>query len=106
MTEASDSTIVFTQQQRLAELAKQAPAMGFTSLNHLLNPTWLREAFRASRTNAAPGSDGQTASDYAANLESNLQSLVDRAKSGCCSCSVSRFRRRGSSTRSTARSHS
>jgi len=82
MTEASDSTIVFTQQQRIAELAKQAPAMGFTSLNHLLNQAWLRKAFHATRTNAAPGIDGQTAADYAANLESNLQTLADRAKSG------------------------
>jgi RNA-directed DNA polymerase len=82
MTEASDSTIVFTQQQRIAELAKQAPAMGFTSLNHLLNQAWLREAFHATRAHAAPGIDGQTAADYAANLESNLQTLAERAKSG------------------------
>jgi RNA-directed DNA polymerase len=82
MTEASNSTIVSTKQQRIAELAKQSPQMGFTSLNHLLNRRWLYEAFCATRTQAAPGVDGQTAQDYLANLADNLQALEDRAKSG------------------------
>jgi group II intron reverse transcriptase/maturase len=82
MTEASNSTIVFTQQQRIAELAKQSPQMGFTSLNHFLNRRWLYEAFCATRAQAAPGVDGQTAQDYAANLADNLQALEDRVKSG------------------------
>ena len=34
MPETSDSELVSTRQQRIAELAKQAPQMGFTSLNH------------------------------------------------------------------------
>ena len=37
MTETSDSEIVSTRQRRIAELAKQAPEMGFTSLNHHLD---------------------------------------------------------------------
>jgi group II intron reverse transcriptase/maturase len=56
--------------------------MGFTSLNHLLNRRWLYEAYGAIRPEAAPGIDGQTARDYAANLAANLQALEDRAKSG------------------------
>jgi hypothetical protein len=32
---------VSTRQQRIAELARQAPQMGFTSLNHHLDFTWL-----------------------------------------------------------------
>ena len=82
MAEASNSTTVSTKQQRLAELARQSPPMGFTSLNHLLDRFWLHEAFCVTRANAAPGVDGQTAADYSANLGENLQSLLDRAKSG------------------------
>ena len=33
-------------------------------------------------TRTGPGVDGQTAEDYAADLEGNLRSLLDRAKSG------------------------
>src|SRR6266404_4858714 len=73
---------VFTKQQRIAELAKQAPQMGFTSLNHHLDVAWLYEAFLRTRRDGAPGVDGQTAADYEANLRDNLQGLLDRAKSG------------------------
>ena len=73
---------VSTKQQRIAELAKQAPQMGFTSLAHHIDLDWLHEAYLRTRKDGAAGVDGQTAADYAANLEDNLQSLLDRAKSG------------------------
>ena len=73
---------VSTKQQRIAELAKQRPKMSFTSLNHYLDVDWLREAYRQLRKDSAPGYDGQTVADYGQDLESNLQSLLDRAKSG------------------------
>jgi RNA-directed DNA polymerase len=73
---------VSTKQQRIAELAKQQPEMSFTSLNHYLDVDWLREAYRRLRKASAPGYDGQTVADYGQDLESNLQSLLDRAKSG------------------------
>jgi len=63
-------------------LAKQSPLMAFTSLNHNLDLDWLREAFRRTRKDGAVGVDGQTWAEYAENLEDNLQSLLDRAKSG------------------------
>jgi len=63
-------------------LAKRSPQMGFTSLAYLMDIDWLREAFYRTRKNGAPGVDGQTWSEYAENLEENLQSLLDRAKSG------------------------
>ena len=44
--------------------------------------TWLNEAYRRTRKDGAVGVDGQTALQYAADLEKNLQSLLDRAKSG------------------------
>lgn len=73
---------VSTKQQRIAELAKQRPDVSFTSLNHYLDVEWLREAYRRLRKDSAPGHDGQTVADYGKDLETNLQSLLDRAKSG------------------------
>jgi len=82
MAEASNSGTVFTRRQRIAELARQSPQMGFTSLNHLLDLPLLHEAYQRTRKDGATGVDGQTASDYEKDLGSNLQSLLDRAKSG------------------------
>jgi group II intron reverse transcriptase/maturase len=56
--------------------------MGFTSLNHHLDRIWLVEAFKRTRKDGAPGVDGQTAEDYGRTLLENLESLLDRAKSG------------------------
>jgi group II intron reverse transcriptase/maturase len=56
--------------------------MGFTSLAYLMDIEWLHEAYRRTRKDGAVGVDGQTASDYEQSLGSNLQSLLDRAKSG------------------------
>jgi RNA-directed DNA polymerase len=75
-------TTVSTRQQRLAELAQQAPQLGFTTLNHYLDLPWLLEAYRRTRKDGAAGVDGQTAADYEGNLLGNLQGLLDRAKSG------------------------
>jgi retron-type reverse transcriptase len=82
MASASELDPVFTKQQRIAELAKQSPQMGFTSLNHHLDLNWLVAAFNRTRKDGAPGVDGQTADDYGLNLLGNLESLLDRAKSG------------------------
>ena len=56
--------------------------MSFTTLAHHIDLDWLGEAHRLTRKDGAVGIDGQTAEAYAANLEMNLQSLLDRAKSG------------------------
>ena len=42
--ETSGSGTVSTKLQRIAELAKQAPQMAFTTLAHHLDIDWLREA--------------------------------------------------------------
>jgi RNA-directed DNA polymerase len=73
---------VSTKQERIAKLAAENPAMAFTSLNHYLDAEWLRYAYECTRKDGAVGVDGQTGQDYAANLEQNLQSLIDRLKSG------------------------
>jgi retron-type reverse transcriptase len=43
---------------------------------------WLREAFRRTRKDGAKGVDGQTGADYEVDLENNLLSLLNRAKTG------------------------
>ena len=82
MAGAQEPDPVSTKQQRIAELAKRSPQMGFTSLNHHLDLIWLVEAYNRTRKDGAPGVDGQTDDDYGLNLLDNLTSLLDRAKSG------------------------
>src|SRR5512143_3214913 len=73
---------ISTRQRRIAELARQAPQAALTTLAHHIDIDWLKEAYRRTRQDGAVGVDGQTAADYAADLEGNLRSLLDRAKSG------------------------
>ena len=42
----------------------------------------MKEAYRLTRKDGAPGIDGVTADEYATNLEANLLDLLDRIKSG------------------------
>jgi group II intron reverse transcriptase/maturase len=56
--------------------------MALTTLAHQIDVEFLREAYRRTRKDGAPGVDRQTAVEYAAELESNLRSLLDRFKSG------------------------
>lgn len=43
---------------------------------------WMKEAYRLTRKDGAPGIDGVTATIYETNLEANLHDLLDRIKSG------------------------
>ena len=47
MAGASEPVDVSTKQQRIAELARQSPEMGFTSLAYFIDIDWLREAYPA-----------------------------------------------------------
>lgn len=71
-----------THNQRIAELARRSPQMAFTSLNQHLTVELLQEAYRRTRKDGATGVDGQTAAAYEADLDANLRSLLERAKSG------------------------
>ena len=82
MPETPSSETISTKQQRIATLAKQSPELALTTLSHYLDLDWLREAYRRTRKDGAVGVDGQTAREYEQNLEANLQSLLDRVKSG------------------------
>jgi len=82
MAGASEPDPVSTKQQRIAELAKQSPQMGFTSLNHHLDLRWLYEAYLRTRWDGATGVDGQTAAEFSTRMRNNLQALLEGAKSG------------------------
>ena len=73
---------ISTRRQRIAELARRSPQAALTTLAHHIDIDWMHEAYRRTRKDGAVGVDGQTAKDYAAGLGGNLQSLLDRAKSG------------------------
>jgi len=82
MKETPGSQSISTKLEQIAKLAKEAPDMAFTTLAHHIDIEWLREAYRRTRKDGAVGVDGQTADEYAAHLEDNLRSLLERAKSG------------------------
>jgi group II intron reverse transcriptase/maturase len=82
MTNSLKFEPVCTRQERIATLAKQSQERAFLSLNHYLDFHWLETAYGRTRKDGAVGVDGQTATAYEANLEENLQTLLDRAKSG------------------------
>src|SRR6202043_865899 len=78
----SRSMEVSTKQLQIAELAATRPEESFTSLNHYLDMDWMKEAYRRTRRESAPGGDGQKMEEYGKELESNLQELIGLAKSG------------------------
>jgi RNA-directed DNA polymerase len=78
----SSSETIYTKSKRIAELARNAPDMVFTSLNHYLDMEWLKESYRLTRKDGAKGVDVKSGREYGENLESNLQDLINRAKTG------------------------
>jgi len=80
--DAMESEGVSTKQQRIANNARVHPAVSFTSLAYHIDLEWLQEAYRRTRKDGALGVDGQSAEQYATDLDSNLMSLLERAKSG------------------------
>jgi len=80
--DALESRDVYTKQQRIAELARLMPDAGFTSLAYYIDLEWMREAYRRIRKDGAAGVDGVTAEEYERDLDRNLESLLERFKSG------------------------
>ena len=81
MEETLGSTNTSTKQQWIAEQARKHPERVFTSLHHLIDIDWMREAHRRTRKDAAAGVDGVMAADYETDLEANLERLLERMKS-------------------------
>ncbi len=82
MTTTPSEAIISPRVARIAQLARQAPDMVFTTLFHHVDMDWMREAYRRTRKDAATGVDGQGAEAFAQDLEGNLRRLLDAAKSG------------------------
>jgi RNA-directed DNA polymerase len=82
MAETRGSITVSTKLERIAKLARAMPQAALTTLAHHIDIDWLREAYRRTRKDGATGIDRQTADEYARNLDENLRSLLERAKSG------------------------
>lgn len=88
MMETSSSAIVSTPRsarplgklRRIAKLAREMPGVGLNTLAHHIDMDWMREAFRRTRKDGAVGVDGQTAREYAANLEEKFRSLYEICK--------------------------
>ncbi|HEX9872169.1 MAG TPA: transcription elongation factor GreAB, partial [Candidatus Tectomicrobia bacterium] len=68
--------------QRLAAQAAGDPAWVLTTLAHLIEADFLREAYRHTRKSSAAGIDGVTAQRYAEHLAENLRDLHERLRSG------------------------
>ncbi len=74
---------VSTRLQRIAQLAREAPQRAFLSLAHHIDQEFLREAFRRTRKDGAPGVDGQSGREYEEGLDARrLDSLLSRFKTG------------------------
>jgi RNA-directed DNA polymerase len=82
MTETSSSQDISTKLERIAKQAKEIRDGQLFTLAHHIDVEWLREAYRRTRKDGATGVDRVSAQQYEERLEANLQSLLDRAKSG------------------------
>lgn len=76
-----NSPTLSTQLRRIAEQAR-VKLFVFGTLAHLITVDLLREAFRLTRKNGAPGVDGVTGSLYAKDLVDNLEDLHKRLRTG------------------------
>lgn len=82
MTRSPNLDHISTKLKRIAQLAREDRMRILVSLAHHIDVDLLREAYRRTRKDGAPGVDGQMAAAYEENLKDNLQSLLDRFKSG------------------------
>ena len=82
MTRTSGREAISTQQEKIAELARQEPKLVLTTLAHHIDVVWLHEAYRRTRKTGAAGVDGVSSAQYEAHQEANLESLLERFKSG------------------------
>jgi len=82
MSETQSSINIYTNIERIVELARKHPERVFNSIHHVIDMSWLQQAAQRVRKDAAVGVDGQTYADYEANLQDNLQGLLERLKTG------------------------
>jgi RNA-directed DNA polymerase len=76
------SPTVTPKLQRLAAQAAHDPDRVFTTLAHLIDTDFLREAYHQTSKSSAAGIDGVTAQQYAEHLDENWRDLHERLRSG------------------------
>ncbi len=76
------SPTVTPKLQRIAAQAAHDPDRVFTTLAHLIDEDFLREAYRQTSKASAAGIDGVTAQAYAEHLDEHLRDLHERLRSG------------------------
>ena len=73
---------VSTKLRRIAELAGEDSTRALTTLAHHIDLDFMRVAYQRTRKSGAAGVDGQTADEFAVDLDENLRGLLDGLKSG------------------------
>ena len=66
-----------TKLERISQLSRENPDMVFTSIGHLIDKELLRQCHTDMDGKKAVGIDGVTKEMYGANLEENLDKLVE-----------------------------
>jgi len=82
MGDTSRSQTISTKLQGIAEQAIGYPDMVFTTLVHMIDVDFLKEAYRLTRKDKSAGVDKVTAKEYASNLDENLVDLYERLRTG------------------------
>lgn len=71
---------MLTKLERIAEIAKEKPKEKFTSLIHLIDKEMLMQCHKEFKGNKAIGIDNMTKAEYEANLEENIETLLEKMK--------------------------
>lgn len=69
-----------TKLARISQLSRENPGMVFTSIGHLINKDLLQVCHEEMDGNKAVGIDRITKEEYEKNLDSNLETLVEKLK--------------------------
>jgi RNA-directed DNA polymerase len=89
---AQDRASVSQALDRIRQAARQRKKERFTTLLHHISAPMLRVAFYALERDAAPGVDGLTWQDYAADLDGRIEDLHERVHRGAYRVQPSRRR--------------
>ena len=71
-----------TQLGQIAKKAKPDRTVRFTSLAHVLTPSFLNETWRMMNRHAASGIDGQTTGQFASEIEQRVEEICQQLKAG------------------------
>jgi group II intron reverse transcriptase/maturase len=82
MAGTSSQANISTRLRQIAKLSRDNPTMVLLTLAHHIDEQFLHEAYRRTRKSGASGVDGQTAEEYAADLDNNLAKLLEAFKRG------------------------